>query len=59
MGKSVVSEADRREVKKAKKEGRVAEAMLDRRQKLKQCVQALVSFADRGGWLMPVENLLT
>jgi hypothetical protein len=36
LGKSVVSDADRHDVKKAKKEGRLAEAMLDRRQKLKQ-----------------------
>ena len=34
----MVSEADRHEVKKAKKDGRLAEAMLDRRQKLKQWV---------------------
>lgn len=36
LGKSVVSDADRHDVRKAKKEGRLAEAMLDRRQKLKQ-----------------------
>ncbi len=35
-GKSVVSEDDRREIKKAKKEGRINEAMLDRRAKLKR-----------------------
>ncbi len=36
MGKSVVAEGDRRELKVAKKEGRLGEAMLDRRSKLKQ-----------------------
>ena len=35
-GVSVVSHDDRREIKKARKEGRVSEAMLDRRAKLKQ-----------------------
>ncbi|KAF7294825.1 hypothetical protein MIND_01020400 [Mycena indigotica] len=34
-GRSVVSEADKKELKRAKKEGRLAEAMLDRRAKLK------------------------
>ena len=38
LGKSVVSEADRRGLNKAKKDGRLSEAMLDRRQKLKQYV---------------------
>ncbi|KAF7323086.1 hypothetical protein HMN09_00088700 [Mycena chlorophos] len=35
MGRSVVSAADKKELKRAKKEGRLAEAMLDRRAKLK------------------------
>lgn len=35
-GVSVVSQDDRREIKKARKEGRISEAMLDRRAKLKQ-----------------------
>lgn len=35
-GVSVVSHDDRREIKKARKEGRISEAMLDRRAKLKQ-----------------------
>ncbi|KAJ7063412.1 FRG1-like family-domain-containing protein [Mycena amicta] len=35
MGRSVVSESDKKELKRAKKEGRLAEAMLDRRAKLK------------------------
>ncbi|KAF9564397.1 hypothetical protein CPC08DRAFT_705352 [Agrocybe pediades] len=34
-GRSVVSDADKKELKKARKEGRLAEAMLDRRAKLK------------------------
>lgn len=37
-GRSIVSEADRREIKRAKKEGRLAEAMLDRRAALKRSV---------------------
>ncbi|KAJ7685323.1 FRG1-like family-domain-containing protein [Mycena polygramma] len=35
MGRSVVSDADKTELKRARKEGRLAEAMLDRRAKLK------------------------
>ncbi|KAJ7125473.1 FRG1-like family-domain-containing protein [Mycena crocata] len=35
MGRSVTSEADKKELKRARKEGRLAEAMLDRRSKLK------------------------
>ncbi|KAJ7709774.1 FRG1-like family-domain-containing protein [Mycena rosella] len=35
MGRSVTSDADKTELKKARKEGRLAEAMLDRRAKLK------------------------
>ena len=35
-GKSVVSEQDRKELKKARKDGNMNEAMLDRRAKLKQ-----------------------
>ncbi|KAJ7632747.1 FRG1-like family-domain-containing protein [Roridomyces roridus] len=35
MGRSVVSDADKKELKRARKEGRLAEAMLDRRAKLK------------------------
>ncbi|KAF9265499.1 hypothetical protein L218DRAFT_957079 [Marasmius fiardii PR-910] len=34
-GRSVVSESDRKELKRARKEGRLAEALLDRRSKLK------------------------
>lgn len=37
-GRSIVSDADRREIKRAKKEGRLAEAMLDRRAALKRFV---------------------
>ncbi|KAJ7109507.1 FRG1-like family-domain-containing protein [Mycena epipterygia] len=35
MGRSVTSDADKKELKRARKEGRLAEAMLDRRAKLK------------------------
>ncbi|KAJ7097807.1 FRG1-like family-domain-containing protein [Mycena belliarum] len=35
MGRSVTSEADNQELKRARKEGRLAEALLDRRSKLK------------------------
>ncbi|KAJ7510004.1 FRG1-like family-domain-containing protein [Mycena galericulata] len=35
MGRSVVSDGDKKELKRARKEGRLAEAMLDRRSKLK------------------------
>ena len=35
-GRSVVSQEDKRELKRAKKEGRLAEALLDRRAKLKR-----------------------
>lgn len=37
-GRSVVSSEDTKVLKKAKKEGRLAEAMLDRRAKLKRYV---------------------
>jgi hypothetical protein len=40
-GRSVVSKEDTKVLKKAKKEGRLAEAMLDRRSKLKRCVSYL------------------
>jgi hypothetical protein len=36
-GRSVVSDQDKKELKRARKEGRLAEAMLDRRAKLKRC----------------------
>lgn len=36
LGRSVVSQADRKDIKKARKEGRVAEAMLDRRAAMKR-----------------------
>jgi len=35
-GRVVVSESDRKDIKKARKEGRLAEAMLDRRAALKR-----------------------
>ncbi|KAJ7449940.1 FRG1-like family-domain-containing protein [Mycena latifolia] len=38
MGRSVTSEADKKELKRARKEGRLAEALLDRRAKLKRHV---------------------
>jgi len=38
-----VSKEDTRELKKARKEGRLAEALLDRRRKLKRCVLVLFS----------------
>ena len=37
-GRSVVSKEDKRDLKKAKKEGKLQEALLDRRAKLKRCV---------------------
>ncbi len=37
MGRVEVSESDRKELKRARKEGRIAEAMLDRRAALKRC----------------------
>lgn len=42
MGRIVVSEGDRRDIKKARKEGRLAEAMLDRRAALKRSVMILM-----------------
>lgn len=36
--KSIVSTSDKKDLKKAKKDGRLAEALLDRRAKLKRCV---------------------
>lgn len=38
-GRAVVSDKDRKDVKKARKEGRLAEAMLDRRAAMKRYVQ--------------------
>jgi hypothetical protein len=38
-GRVVVSESDRKDLKKARKEGRLAEAMLDRRAALKRLVR--------------------
>ena len=35
-GRAIVSEGDRKEIKRARKEGRLAEAMLDRRAALKR-----------------------
>jgi hypothetical protein len=35
-GKSIISDKDRRDLKKARKEGKLAEAMLDRRAALKR-----------------------
>jgi len=35
-GRAIVSEGDRKEIKRAKKEGSLAEAMLDRRAALKR-----------------------
>ncbi|CAK5277385.1 unnamed protein product [Mycena citricolor] len=42
MGRSVVSHSDKQDLKRAKKEGRLAEALLDRRMKLKRCSRAFV-----------------
>lgn len=36
LGKSIVSDRDRKDLKKARKEGKLAEAMLDRRAALKR-----------------------
>jgi len=41
-GQNVVSKEDTRDLKKARKEGRLAEALLDRRTKLKRCVLVLL-----------------
>jgi len=38
LGKSIVSDRDRKDLKKARKEGKLAEAMLDRRAALKRYV---------------------
>jgi protein FRG1 len=43
-GRSIVSESDRRDLKKARKDGRLAEAMLDRRAALKRSVSGNISF---------------
>ena len=40
-GRQIISEADRKSIKKARKEGRVAEAMLDRRSALKRWVRGV------------------
>jgi protein FRG1 len=52
LGKSIVSAGDRKDLKKARKEGKLAEAMLDRRAALKRSVpptriRVLLTTSDR------------
>jgi protein FRG1 len=45
LGKSIVSAGDRKDLKKARKEGKLAEAMLDRRAALKRSVLPTRSYS--------------
>lgn len=44
-GRVLVSDKDRKEIKKARKDGRLAEAMLDRRAALKRSADLFIGFS--------------